>query len=103
LHCSLEHFHSHCIIFSFCLSASTSLVYRFTAMNIATPVPSVLRKFYLSNKSIVITGAGRGLGLSFARALAELGANIIAIDIHDAPDEEFGRLESYGVKAGYYK
>lgn len=64
---------------------------------------SLLERFSLQGKSIVITGAGRGLALSFARALAELSANIIAIDIHDEPDEEFADLDSYGVKVGYYK
>jgi NAD(P)-dependent dehydrogenase (short-subunit alcohol dehydrogenase family) len=64
---------------------------------------SLLDKFSMQGKSIVITGAGRGLALSFARALAELKANIIAVDIHDQPDEEFKDLASYGVKTGYYK
>jgi NAD(P)-dependent dehydrogenase (short-subunit alcohol dehydrogenase family) len=64
---------------------------------------SLLDKFSMQGKSIVITGAGRGLALSFARALAELKANIIAVDIHDRPDDEFKDLSAYGVKTGYYK
>lgn len=67
------------------------------------PRASVLKKFLLTNKTVVITGAGRGLGLSFAQAVAETGANVVAIDIHDKPDAEFQELSSYNVKAKYYR
>lgn len=33
----------------------------------------------------VVSGAGQGLGATFARALAESGCSVVAVDIHDAP------------------
>lgn len=33
----------------------------------------------------VVSGAGQGLGATFARALAESGCRVVAVDIHDAP------------------
>lgn len=37
----------------------------------------------VENKNIVITGAARGLGLSMAQMLAELGANLVLTDIDE--------------------
>jgi NAD(P)-dependent dehydrogenase (short-subunit alcohol dehydrogenase family) len=53
---------------------------------------SVLERFDVKGKTIVITGASRGLGLSFARMLASVGANIAGIDVHEAPSNEFAEL-----------
>ena len=38
---------------------------------------SVLDRFDLTGRTAVVTGATRGLGRSFARALAEVGANVV--------------------------
>jgi len=40
---------------------------------------SVLDSFNLSGKTALVTGANRGLGHSFALALADVGANIVAV------------------------
>lgn len=60
--------------------------------------------FDLRQRTAVITGAGRGLGLTFATALASAGANIAAIDILEAPSASFQELSSeHGVRTGYYR
>ncbi|TKA22221.1 hypothetical protein B0A49_13792, partial [Cryomyces minteri] len=66
------------------------------------PTANLPQRFALKNKTIVITGGARGLGLSFASALAEAGANIAAIDLDDSPPDELGKLQAIGVKAKYY-
>ncbi len=38
----------------------------------------------LSQQSIVVTGAGRGLGKSMATKLAECGARVALLDVEDA-------------------
>ncbi|KAB5531467.1 hypothetical protein GE09DRAFT_1207029 [Coniochaeta sp. 2T2.1] len=63
---------------------------------------SVLDKFRLVGKNIVITGGSRGLGLEFARALASVGANIATIDLGDEPSEELVSLSSM-YKEGKFK
>lgn len=42
---------------------------------------SVLEKFQLKDQVAIITGAARGLGLSFAKALADAGASIVIADL----------------------
>ena len=64
---------------------------------------NVLDKFKLNGKTIVVTGAGRGLGLSFANGLAQVGANIAGVDLLDDPNEDFQKLTTYGGKAKYYR
>lgn len=52
----------------------------------------------------MITGAARGLGLTFATTLAEAGANIAAVDVLEAPLSSLYELASrYGVKIEYYQ
>lgn len=51
-----------------------------------------LEKYHLAGRTAFITGGGRGIGLSTARALAEAGANVILSDI-DATVLEAGRAE----------
>lgn len=63
----------------------------------------VLDKFLIKGKNIVITGGARGLGLNFANGLAQVGANIAAIDIHKKPQEDFDCLQSYGGRCRYYR
>jgi NAD(P)-dependent dehydrogenase (short-subunit alcohol dehydrogenase family) len=59
--------------------------------------------FSLKGKTVIITGGARGLGLSFARACAEVGANIAAFDRLDTPHADFTLLESdLGVKTRLY-
>lgn len=41
--------------------------------------------FSLRNKTIVITGAGRGLGITLAAAVLEAGGHVVCLDILPAP------------------
>ena len=60
--------------------------------------------FSLQRQTAVITGAARGLGLTFATTLAASGANIAAIDILDTPSSSLHELASqHGVKVKYYQ
>ncbi len=47
---------------------------------------SVLDSFKLNGKTALVTGAARGLGQGMALALAEAGADIVAVDILPADD-----------------
>ena len=47
---------------------------------------SILDAFKLDGKTALVTGAARGLGQGMALALAEAGANIVAVDILPADD-----------------
>ncbi|HYP17018.1 MAG TPA: SDR family NAD(P)-dependent oxidoreductase, partial [Opitutus sp.] len=47
---------------------------------------SILEKFKLDGKVALVTGAARGLGQGMALALAEAGADIVAVDVLPADD-----------------
>lgn len=50
----------------------------------AVPAP---RLFDLTNRTIIVAGAARGLGLTVARAFLEAGAHVQALDLLPKPDE----------------
>lgn len=58
----------------------------------------------LKDRTIVITGGARGLGLAFAFAIAEVGGNVAILDALDKPHEHFDLLKTrFDVKAQFYK
>ncbi|MDP2138675.1 MAG: SDR family NAD(P)-dependent oxidoreductase, partial [Candidatus Didemnitutus sp.] len=58
---------------------------------------SILDQFKLDGKTAVVTGAARGLGQGMALALAEAGADIVAVDILPADDTK-QQVEALGRK-----
>src|SRR5688572_7426782 len=61
---------------------------------------STLDRFSLTGRTTIVTGASSGLGVSFARTLAEAGANVVlAARRVDKLQEVASMVESYGVKA----
>jgi 2-deoxy-D-gluconate 3-dehydrogenase len=59
---------------------------------------SIIDSFRLDGKTALVTGAARGLGQGMALALAEAGANIVAVDILPAADT-VRQVEALGRKA----
>ena len=66
------------------------------ATNAPVPIP-VLDLFRLNGRVAIVTGAARGLGKALAIALAEAGADIVAIDIGDL-DEVAAQVRARGVR-----
>ncbi len=58
---------------------------------------TILDSFKLNGKTAVVTGAARGLGQGMALALAEAGADIVAVDILPADDTR-KQVEALGRK-----
>jgi len=65
---------------------------RFKATGFDTP--SRLPEFSLEDKVVVVSGAGRGLGLVQAKALLEAGAKVYALDRLTHPSEDFPRIQA---------
>jgi len=58
----------------------------------------------LKNKVTVLTGAGRGIGLSLARVAAELGSDVALLDVLPNPPEDIKELEErFWIRAKYYQ
>lgn len=54
---------------------------------------TVQQLFSLEERTIVITGGGRGIGLAFAFAIAEVGGNVAILDVSDEPHQHFHLLK----------
>ncbi len=66
--------------------------------------PSLLSQFDLSGKTALVTGASRGLGISFARGLAKAGCNlVITARDQDRLKLVASDLEQYGGKVVPFK
>jgi len=67
---------------------------------------------FLSGKVALVTGSSRGLGFSYAKALAGAGANVIITDRSEASASRFGeaasgqevaeKIRAMGVKSAFY-
>jgi sorbose reductase len=53
---------------------------------------------------VTAIGGGRGIGLSLARAAAELGSDVAVLDILEKPHDEFFSIANdFGVRVKYYR
>ena len=59
-----------------------------TSHSQAEATPGITQIFRLDGRTAIVTGAGRGLGLSMAAALAQAGAQIAIFDVNLADAEE---------------
>ncbi len=61
---------------------------------------SLPQPFNLDGKVAVVTGAASGLGIAFAEAMAEAGADVVCADINeDALEETADKVEQLGQNA----
>lgn len=58
----------------------------------------ILDQFRLENKRAIVTGAGRGIGQAMAVALAEAGADVALISLHE-PNQTASLIRALGRKA----
>jgi len=54
--------------------------------------------FGLNGRNYVVTGGAQGIGFALTKAIAQLGGNVVAMDIKDQPKPEFFELsKQFGV------
>jgi 2-deoxy-D-gluconate 3-dehydrogenase len=56
-------------------------------------------RFDLTDKTAIVTGAGRGLGQAIAAGFAEAGANLVLVTNRTSAEETKARVEAFGRKA----
>lgn len=61
---------------------------------------SMSERLSLRGKTTVITGGGRGIGLSLAEAAAEAGSDVAILDVLEEPQID---VSSLSVQARYYR
>jgi hypothetical protein len=70
----------------------------------APPLEDVRPKFELSGRNYIVTGGAQGIGFACARAICEMGGNVVIMDIQDQPVEEYIWLpKKFGIKTYYIK
>ncbi len=77
-----------------------------TPVNEAIPAPVANPLFSLSNRTVAITGGGRGLGIVLTSAVLEAGGDVACLDLLPAPSaEEWVAVQklaaSRGLQASY--
>ncbi|KFY32493.1 hypothetical protein V493_00148 [Pseudogymnoascus sp. VKM F-4281 (FW-2241)] len=82
------------------LSTSRSSSTKATTGTPNSASPSVLPEFSLAGKIVIVSGAGRGLGLVQAEALVEAGATVYALDRLSSPSPEFARVQEKALALG---
>jgi sorbose reductase len=56
----------------------------------------------LANKTIVVTGGGRGIGLAISKAIAQLGGNVAVLDALPEPHPDFRAISSeHNIRTSY--
>ena len=56
----------------------------------------------MADRSVIVTGGGRGMGFAISKAIAQMGGNITCVDENAEPVPEFHELPNrYGTKAIY--
>lgn len=70
----------------------------------APPLEDIRPKFELSKRNYIVTGGAQGIGFACARAICEMGGNVVILDIQDQPVEEYKTLSTkFGIKTEYIK
>jgi len=63
---------------------------------------NVIDRFSMRDKTVLVTGGGRGIGFAICKAVAQLGGNIAVLDCLSEPVDEFHSLGSQnGIRAFY--
>lgn len=58
--------------------------------------------FELRGRNYLVTGGAQGIGLAITRSIAQMGGNVVALDLKEKPGDSFhGLSKQYGVKTEY--